>query len=157
MVKKLNLGSYLFPLQGYWNVDILKWKGVDEEADLNKIPWPWKDGEWDHVRAVDIIEHLGKSTKVEIVQELARIIKPGGTAEVRVPCETHAWAWSSLQHAHGFNYNSFEESYAQPWFKIKQVWCDFRDGGRRYKINFVLRTLCKFGFVQCLTFELEKK
>lgn len=150
---KLNLGSYLFPIEGYHNVDILKWKGVDEVVDLNQIPWPWKDGTFDHVRAVDIVEHLGKLTKLEIIGEIARVTRPGGTVLIRVPCENHPWAWSSLQHAHAFQYNSFE-----PSFDSEAVFVQFTDGGRSFRLTPLTRTLCKYTrLIHTLEFHLRRK
>jgi len=141
---KVNLGSYKYPLPGYVNVDICRWDGVDVVADLNKLPWPFATGSVDEVRAVDILEHLGKLSKVESVGELARIVKPGGIATVRVPCSSHPWAWASLQHAHAFQYNSFERSYAQPWFDVVSAHVQFTDGGIEFPLNRLTRTLCKY-------------
>ena len=154
----LNLGSYRYPLPGWHNVDIEQWPGVDEIVDLNRLPWPWEDGMFYQVRAVDIVEHLGKLTKVEIIRELARVTKTGGKVIVRVPCGSHAWACASIQHAHLFQYNSFEESYAQPWFKCTRVRVGLSDYGKRsFKINRFWRTMCKyFHVVQVLEFELER-
>lgn len=152
---KLNLGSYQYPLAGFHNVDLLPWDGVDEIVDLNHLPWPWEDGQFEHVRAVDILEHLGKLTKVEIVGELARVTKLGGTVKVRVPCESHPWAWASIQHAHAFQYNSFEESYAQPWFSVQKTCVQFTDGGTSYRLWLPTRLLCKYTrFVHTLEFHL---
>jgi predicted SAM-dependent methyltransferase len=153
---KLNLGSWVHPLPSYINVDIRPWFGVDVVTDLNLLPWPWKGESADEIRAVDIVEHLGKLTKVEIVEELARITKRGGLVIIRVPCEKHHWAWSSLQHAHAFNYNSFEESYAQPWFKVEKITVRFSDEGKDFALNRLTRQLCKIGVVFTMTFYLTK-
>ena len=156
---RLNLGSYLYPIKGWHNVDIEKWDGVDEVVDLNRLPWPWSTGAFEEVGAIDIVEHLGKLTKVEIVEELARVTSPGGRVVVRVPCASHAWALASLQHAHAFQYNSFEESYAQPWFKCVSVRVGLSDYGKRsFGLNRFWRVMCKyFHVVQVLEFELVKK
>lgn len=153
---KLNLGSYIYPLKDYWNVDIIKWEGVDQVVDLNKLPWPLTDNSFQVVRAVDIVEHLGKLTKTEIMGELARVTRPGGLVIIRVPCIKHKWAMSSLQHAHAFNYNSFEESYVQPWFKQERVSVGLSDNGKDYPLNILTRFLSNFGLVFTLTFILRK-
>lgn len=155
---RLNLGSYIYPLLGWHNVDICPWDGVNEVVDLNVLPWPWEDGRFDAVRAVDIVEHLGRLTKVEIIRELARVTKYGGMVTVRVPCGSHAWACASIQHAHLFQYNSFEESYAQPWFKCVGVRVGLGDYGKRlFKVNRFWRMLCKyFHVVQVLEFDLVR-
>ena len=155
---RLNLGSYLHPLEGYLNVDRDEnFPDVDLVWDLNLLPWPFPDQAFDEVRAVDILEHLGKLTKEEAVQELARVTKIGGQAIVRVPNVSHPWAIGSIQHAHLFAYNSFEKSYAQPWFEVKSITVGFTDQGREYKFNRFWRTLCKYTrFIQVLRFTLRR-
>lgn len=157
---KLNLGSYLFPLEGYHNVDILAWKGVDEVADLNRLPWPWKDGTFSEVRAYDIIEHLGKLTKVEIMSELARITRPGGLVSIRVPSMYHPSSLQSLQHAHVFYLDSFERNYAQPHFELVSRSVSLNYGGReipfRSPLRLPIRLLGRLGMLHTITFELRK-
>lgn len=154
---KLNLGCWIHPLMGYLNVDIEHWEGVDQLVDLNILPWPWKDGQFEEVRAIDIVEHIGRLTKTDIVRELARTTQRDGLVIIRVPCEKHSWAWASLQHAHSFQYNSFEESYAQPWFKVERIEVQTRDNRRAFRLNRFFRVLCKIGMIQTLTFYLRKK
>jgi len=157
---KLNLGSYLYPLKGYHNVDIEKWDGVDEVVNLESLPWPWTDRTFEHVRAIDILEHLGGITKRKAVEELARVLIVYGTAEVRVPCMSHRIALASLQHAHSFYFNSFERSYAQPWFEVRKIYAGISD--RQIQIpyvpgtRFILRFLSALGLVQTITFHLIK-
>lgn len=162
--KKLNLGCYKNALPGYLNVDIRAFNGVDQIVDLQKLPWPWPDETFDHVRAVDILEHLGKITKVEAVQELARITRWRGTVLIRVPCATHRWALAALEHAHSFYFNSFDQWYDQPFFRVRRIRVGYGDTRpdhyfyityNRFTRPFV-KLLTVFGIGQCITFELEK-
>jgi hypothetical protein len=154
----LNLGSYKYPISGFTNVDCFPWTGKEMIADLNKCPWPFADRSVQYIRAFDIFEHLGKLTKVEIMEEVARITKPGAVVAVRVPCVSHPWALSSIQHAHAFNYNSFEESYAQPWFTNRVVCVQFSYRGHKFGWNRFFKFLCKrTRFIFCITFELVRK
>jgi hypothetical protein len=153
----VNLGSQLNLVPGFVNVDCIAWTGQEVIADLNVLPWPFEDKSVKCIRAFDIIEHLGKLTKVEILQELARITAARATILLRVPCISHPWALASIQHAHAFNYNSFEQSYAQPWFKAKVVCVQLRDGGHRFKWNRFWKFVCKWTrLVSAITFELER-
>jgi len=63
---------------------------VDVVHDLNVYPWPFNDNEFDHVQAWAIIEHL--DFPIKAMSEIKRILKPGGTALVRVP---HFSAWNN--------------------------------------------------------------
>ena len=155
---KLNLGSYTNPLPGYSNIDIEKWDDVDTILDLNKLPYPFASNSIEEIRAVDIIEHLGELTKVEIIKEWARILKPGGKLYIHTANATGIYAFASLQHAHCFMYNSFEPSYAQPYFEVEQIWLGFGDSKRMFKINKLLREISKYTpFIGSIAFLLKKK
>ena len=50
---KLHLGANQHPKEGYINVDIEPFKGVDVVADLEKR-WPWEDGAVDEIYTADL-------------------------------------------------------------------------------------------------------
>jgi 2-polyprenyl-3-methyl-5-hydroxy-6-metoxy-1,4-benzoquinol methylase len=52
------------------------------DADLNQ-PFPFEDGSFDVVMAIEILEHLENPRA--FLRELARILRPGGTAIVSTP------------------------------------------------------------------------
>jgi len=155
---KLNLGCYTRPKEGYVNVDILPWAGVDRIVDLNSLPWPFQDGECEEVIAEDVIEHLGKLTKIEIVRELARITKIGGKVHIRVPCSTHIGALQALQHAHSFYLDSFDSDFSQMCFKCEQRKVVFWWGKITlpfvFPIRLLIRILARFGFISLLIYDL---
>jgi len=155
-VRKLNIGCFVNALPGYINVDIEDWPGVDFRVDLNALPWPFEDEEFDEVRAVQIIEHLGKLTKFEIVQEIARITKKGGRVRIEVPNMWNNTALACLQHAHSFNTTSFCPSYTQPWFHLERV-----GTGVPLPYVFPFRKLTGFflrlGFGENITYDLRKR
>lgn len=78
----LNLGCGLKRKAGYVNVDLYA-PGADRRDDLSKFPWDWPDESVDMVYMSHVLEHF---TDVEqVVREVHRILKPGGTWEVLVP------------------------------------------------------------------------
>lgn len=85
--KKLNLGCGVEKLEGYLNVDISKHVNPDKVVDLEKTPWPWKDNEFDHIVAKDILEHLGETSKkfLEIIKEMYRVSRNGAVWEIQTP------------------------------------------------------------------------
>lgn len=85
--KRLNLGSGLNKLEGYHNVDINDKTNPDEVVDLNQFPWPWNDGEFDHIVAKDILEHLGESSEdfIRVIKEMYRISHNGAIWEIQAP------------------------------------------------------------------------
>lgn len=91
--RKLNLGSGLQKLDGYHNVDVSELTNPDEVVDLNVTPWPWKDNEFDHIVAKDILEHLGNTSKdfINIIKEMYRVSNNGAIWEIQSPhwrCDT---------------------------------------------------------------------
>mgnify|MGYP002133823108 CR=1 FL=1 len=92
---RLNLGCCDAILPGYVNVDVVDGPGVDLVADLSK-PWPWLDGTIERVRAHDVIEHL--PDKIHTMNELWRVLEPGGIAEVAVPTTDGTGAFQDPTH-----------------------------------------------------------
>ncbi len=56
---------------------------VDIEHDLTVFPWPWADGEFQEIRAEDIVEHL--PNLIDFMNECHRIMAPGGVLIIRTP------------------------------------------------------------------------
>lgn len=107
--KKLNLGSGLKKFDGFLNVDKSALNNPDQVVDLEQLPWPWEDNEFDHVVAKDILEHLGDTNNdfIKILKELYRVSTNGAIWEVVVPhwrCDT---AIDDLTHKRLITLNMF--------------------------------------------------
>lgn len=87
VLKRLNLGSGQVNLEGYLNVDIGEFTNPNQRVDLNVTPWPWKDNEFGHIVAKDILEHLGNSNEhfIEILKEMYRVSDNAAVWEIQVP------------------------------------------------------------------------
>jgi SAM-dependent methyltransferase len=126
---KLNLGSADDLRQGFINVDVVPAPGV-VVADLSK-PWPWQDSSVDHVRASHVIEHL--PDKILTMNELWRVLKPGGKVEIDVPTTDGPGAWQDPTHVSFWNRRSF---------LYYEAGSPYRDlGVRQYKIKANFRTV----------------
>jgi glycosyltransferase involved in cell wall biosynthesis len=101
---RLNLGCCDAPLPGFVNVDIFDGPGVDQVADLART-WPWSDDSVESVRAHDVIEHL--PDKIQTMNELWRVLQPGGTAEIVVPTTDGTGAFQDPTHLSFWNRRSF--------------------------------------------------
>lgn len=91
--KKINLGCGTKKFAGFNNVDMSDVVNPDEKVDLNVLPWPWKDDEYAHIIAKDILEHLGNTGEdfIKIIKEMYRITDNGGIWEISTPhwrCDT---------------------------------------------------------------------
>lgn len=104
---KLNLGCGLkkFVGDGWVNVDAYDSCEPDVVWDLNKTPFPWETGSIDHIYMSHILEHIPNWW--DAFTECARILKPGGTLEIRVPDESSATALTYRDHFHVFSQCSF--------------------------------------------------
>jgi len=129
---KLNLGCGSDYRQGYINVDRVS--GVaDVVHDLNVFPYPWPDNSADEVVARHVLEHLEDIRKV--MDELWRILKPGGQLLIYVPHFSHFQALTHPEHRHAFHYNSFQmftpqsdERYTNCLWEVQRVRLQFNNG-----------------------------
>jgi hypothetical protein len=59
----------------------------DIKTDLNQLPWPFENDEFQHIVAKDILDQLGSSTVEikDIIKEMYRVSENGAVWEVQVP------------------------------------------------------------------------
>src|SRR3989338_5028532 len=81
--KKLNLGSGEFKKKGYVNVDYYSITEPDVKHDLNQIPYPFKDNEFELIEGDHVLEHL--KDPFEVMKELYRISKHNALIIIKVP------------------------------------------------------------------------
>ncbi|MBI4448904.1 class I SAM-dependent methyltransferase [Candidatus Woesearchaeota archaeon] len=103
---KLNLGCGRDIRAGYVNLDSRKLKGVDVVHDLEKVPYPFKDGSFDEIVASHVLEHMADLAKV--MQELCRISKKGGRIHAIVPYFSNPGSFGDPTHKRFFTYETFD-------------------------------------------------
>jgi predicted SAM-dependent methyltransferase len=81
---KLHLGCGQNYLEGYVNVDNASGVKKDVEWDLTKLPFPFKENSVDYILCWNVMEHLDMNI-IEFMEEMHRILKPGGIFRFRVP------------------------------------------------------------------------
>lgn len=92
-------------LPGSLGVDVRPAPHVDIRHDLDDLPLPLGDDEFDHVEMSHIIEHLERP--LEVMAEVHRIAKPGGTVRVITPHYSSQLAYGDFEHRHRFGYITF--------------------------------------------------
>lgn len=123
--KKLNLGCGKDIKKGWVNLDSVKLPGIDIVHNIEKLPIPFKNGEFDEILCQDILEH---TDYVPILQELHRILKTGGKLTIRVPHFTSRNNFIDPTHKKLFSINTFDFFVKNSSFsksKERQYYFDF--------------------------------
>lgn len=104
---RLNLGCGARPMVGYLNHDrTMHSDWVDMKWDLEDMPWPWMDEEWDEVRADDVFEHLFHEVDTWL-DEVWRILRPSGTLDMRLPAFDNHLSYRDPTHRRVFHPETF--------------------------------------------------
>jgi SAM-dependent methyltransferase len=98
------------------------WAGKFFKADLSKNSWPFPDSSVDLVRAHDIVEHL--PSKVKTMNNIHRILKPGGLAEIFVPTTDGRGAFQDPTHVSFWTPNDFFYycDYYAEWIRFHEAY-----------------------------------
>lgn len=88
-------------------VDINPHINADVVHDLNVLPWPFENEQFDEVHAYEVLEHLGQQGDVESFfahfDEIWRILKPNGVLCASTPQWDGLWAWGDPGHTRIIN------------------------------------------------------
>lgn len=95
---KLDLGCGKNKKEGFLGVDVLAFEGVDVVCDLGVETWPWKDGEVEEANCSHTVEHLTAKERIHFVNELHRVLKPGGKCTIVTPHWASTRAYGDLTH-----------------------------------------------------------
>jgi SAM-dependent methyltransferase len=133
---KLDLGCGPNKKEGFTGVDSRQFDGkVDIVADLTK-PWPWGPNSVVEVHCSHMVEHLEAMERVHFVNELYRVLIPGGKAMIITPAPFAERAYGDMTHK---------------WPPVTGFWFYYLDKGWRaanaphndfYTCDFV----CTWGF-----------
>lgn len=123
MVKKLNLGCGNDTKEGYINLDSAKLPGVDVVWDIEKLPLPFQNDEFEEILAQDILEH---TEYIPVLKDLHRILKTGGKLSIRVPHFTSKNNFADPTHKKMFSIMTFDYFVENPEFsKAREYYFDF--------------------------------
>lgn len=103
--KVLDIGCGRHKLPGSIGLDQLALPGVDVVADLSQ-KLPFKDGEFEVVHSNQVLEHV--PNLIGLMQEMHRILAPGGIAVAHVPYFRSSWAAIDPTHIRQFTINSMD-------------------------------------------------
>src|SRR5687768_17165965 len=83
----LDLGAGQNPREGFIPVDAVAIPGMNNIVhDLSVFPYPWDESTVDEVHLSHVLEHFTKPDRAKMLNEIYRILKPGGLATIITPC-----------------------------------------------------------------------
>lgn len=95
---KLDLGCGRKPREGFEGVDRIAFPEVKHVVDLSAYPWPWVDGSVEEIHCSHYVEHLPARDRVKFVNELYRILTPGGKVTMIAPHWGSNRAYGDMTH-----------------------------------------------------------
>lgn len=115
---KLDIACGQNKREGFKGVDIAPGKGVDFVHDLETYPWPFKDNSVEEAHVSHYIEHVGDLVK--FMNELYRILIPGGQCTVIAPYYSSIRAWQDPTHVRAISEATFLY-FNQQWLKDNKL------------------------------------
>lgn len=108
-MKVLNLGAGNRLVKGAVNHDRTKHRPeITVTHDLNLLPWPWPDNEFNKIVALAVFEHLDIDL-VASLNEAHRLLKPGGQLVIKLPLQSGANAYDDPTHRWFFTLRSLDQ------------------------------------------------
>ena len=114
----LNLGCGVkrSHLEGAVNIDSRPEVEPDLICDITK-GLPYEDDSVDMIYALDFIEHLERPEVVELMDEIFRVLKPGGRFHHRTPSDDGRGAWQDPTHRSAWNINTWRFYFVEPEYR----------------------------------------
>ena len=104
---KLNLAAGEISIDGFTNVDITNYDGIDIVTNLLEFPWTWaNDNEYDFIYVSHFMEHI---TTGGFVDEMIRICKDGAFIEIHVPHPVHSPMMHVPEHVRKVSLDTFKK------------------------------------------------
>lgn len=103
---KLNLGCGLRRLSGYINIDNRPEVNPDLVCDVLQ-GLPYQNSSVDEIRAHDFLEHIPLGKTIQVIEEIYRVLKPGGMLDAFTPSTCGRGAFQDPTHLSFWNKNSF--------------------------------------------------
>jgi SAM-dependent methyltransferase len=104
--RRLNLGCGRQQRSDCLNVDLRPAVSPDLVWDLEKRPYPLPRGHFEHIYALDVVEHLADIQG--FVEEAHELLAPGGILEITTPHFSCANSFTDPTHRHHLGYFSFD-------------------------------------------------
>jgi len=105
----LNIGCGDVRLEGAVNIDSNPCSKPDVLHDLNILPWPLPDSEFEVVVCSHILEHL--FSPFQVMLEIHRVCKSNAEVRITTPHFSSYQSWNDLSHIYHFGLSAFSPFY----------------------------------------------
>ncbi len=133
---RVELGSGKNHREGWVNIDIYPYEGVDIVADLTK-KFPLEDNSVDHIYSADFLEHIPSESKIHIMNEIWRVLKLGGIMEHSIPLagtRNDFGSPSHISHWHPQQFDHFDvDSYR---YAVDHEYEGFKGGFKKVLVEY---------------------
>ncbi|MGD8860054.1 MAG: methyltransferase domain-containing protein [Myxococcales bacterium] len=99
---KLHMGCGLDIREGWVNVDLVQHEGVDLACDISQ-GLPFETSVFTRVLAIDLLEHVPQERCIHVMNEIHRVLQPGGVLELHVPDAPGITAFQDPTHVSYWN------------------------------------------------------
>ena len=138
-MRKLDIGCGSTKEAGYVGMDIMPIPGVDVVHSFDDFPYPFEDSSFDEVKCMSSLEHVADLLRT--VEEIHRILKPGGILRIWVPHYSGPDAYRDPTHRGFFSFYTFDrftsggsyESNHTGMFKMNRRSFGLPSGGSKLK------------------------
>jgi SAM-dependent methyltransferase len=102
---KLDLACGNNKVEGYYGIDVVKTDKTDAVVDLEQFPWPIESNSAEDIVCNHYVEHT--SDLIKFMNEVYRILKPGGKIKIVAPYYTSIRCWQDPTHKHAISDATF--------------------------------------------------
>lgn len=135
---RLDLGCGDHKNPGFIGFDKRKLKGVDIVHDLEQFPYPLADDSCRTIIATHVVEHIKPWLMIDFINELWRIMEPGGQLAIAYPYGVNLHFQKDPTHCNACNqatwtyydpgYNLYDTYKPKPWFVKNNLWQETGQG-----------------------------
>ncbi|MBE3086934.1 MAG: methyltransferase domain-containing protein [Bacteroidetes bacterium] len=115
---KLDLACGQNRQEGYFGIDVKPGEKVDAVVDLEQFPWPIESESADDIFCSHYVEHT--PDLIKFMDEVYRILKPGGKIKVIAPYDTSMRCWQDPTHKRAISEATFLY-YNAEWRKTNKL------------------------------------
>ena len=102
---KIDLACGQNKQEGFFGVDIAPGENVDAVVDLEQFPWPIESDSVEEIFCSHYVEHT--SDLIKFMDEVYRILKPGGKIKVIAPYYNSIRCWQDPTHKRAISEATF--------------------------------------------------